>query len=98
MSGAALGSDKGRTRRQPRKGQLGVVAYERIRQMILECDLPPGAPVSQSQLESTTRLGRGSPGPGWGPPPAGAAPPCAPRSPACNRRAWCARYRAAATW
>jgi DNA-binding GntR family transcriptional regulator len=58
MDGAALRSDKARTRRQPRKGQLGAVAYERIRQMILECDLPPGAPVSQSQLEATTRLGR----------------------------------------
>ena len=58
MGAVALRNDKARNRQQPRKGQLGAVAYERIRQMILECDLPPGAPVSQSQLEASTRLGR----------------------------------------
>ncbi len=57
MIAAALRIEKARKRRPPRRAQLSTVAYERIRQMILECDLPPGSPISQSQLRALTRFG-----------------------------------------
>ncbi len=50
-------SGKSQARRKPRDAQLSTVAYEHIRQMIVECDLAPGAPVSQPQLEAATKLG-----------------------------------------
>lgn len=53
----ALRNDRAKRKRRTRAAPLGTTAYQRIRQMILECDLPPGSPVSQSQLVAQTRLG-----------------------------------------
>jgi DNA-binding GntR family transcriptional regulator len=52
MAAAAL-----RKARRPGSAQLSEVAYQRIRQMIVECELPPGAAISQSRLQAATRLG-----------------------------------------
>jgi len=57
MVATAARREGSQRRRQPRAGQLSTVAYERIRQMILECDLPPGSAISQSKLEAATGLG-----------------------------------------
>jgi len=61
MTAAALREkttrEKATGARRPRGAQLSDVAYRRIRQMIVECELAPGAAVSQSQLLSATRLG-----------------------------------------
>lgn len=57
MGAAPARSAKGRIQRRPPDGKLSSVAYEHIRRMIVECDLPPGTPVSQPQLEAATRLG-----------------------------------------
>jgi DNA-binding GntR family transcriptional regulator len=42
----------------PSLRQLSSLAYERLRQAIIECDLAPGTAVSQSKLESTFGLGK----------------------------------------
>ena len=56
MTAAALREKTSRARRAS-GAQLSDVAYQRIRQMIVECDLAPGAAVSQSQLLAATQLG-----------------------------------------
>jgi len=56
MTAAALRDRVGKARR-PRGAQLSDVAYRQIRQMIVECDLAPGAAISQSQLQAATELG-----------------------------------------
>ena len=57
MAATAARGNRGLGTRPPRSEQLSEVAYQRIRQMIVECELPPGSAISQSRLQAATRLG-----------------------------------------
>jgi DNA-binding GntR family transcriptional regulator len=57
MAAMAARGDRGPATRRPRGAQLSEVAYQRIRQMIVECELPPGSAISQSRLQAATRAG-----------------------------------------
>jgi DNA-binding GntR family transcriptional regulator len=57
MAAMAARGDGGPGTGRPSGEQLSETAYQRIRRMIVECELAPGSAISQSRLQATIRLG-----------------------------------------